>query len=336
MKLLILLVALSLQAQTIAVKHRMVTAGAAATPTFSPASTAVANPTTVTISSVGSTSCDAYIYWGASNPPTTGDTHGTSITVTTAATYYAKVIGCPGYTDSAVGTGAYTITAATGLSAAHAYTITKSGGNAYVTPSFSVTAGQIVMLGIYGRVSTNECASFTAAGTDGTNTDTGTTFQSVNGSNPFVSTVGCGTSFLWTAPHASATYAITVAGTAGSYGTGLVTVQVFDPGSLAKTVDGTCKSTGGAPYTSGACSSALSPTGTVALIVPFVGYYDSVSSPAISGGCCGAIPAGATVNGASGTSSGSYLIANPVSGTYTPGFSGGAGDGVFVNAWVIK
>lgn len=105
----IILFVASVQAQTVAVKHRTVTAlAAAATPSFSPASGEVSNPTTVTISTASS-ACSSYIYWGTSNPPTTGDTNGTSISVTSAQTYYAKVIGCPTASDSASGTASYTL-----------------------------------------------------------------------------------------------------------------------------------------------------------------------------------------------------------------------------------
>lgn len=219
------------------------------------------------------------------------------------------------------------------FSAAHSYSLTLTGSNTYVTPSFAVTTGQIVLLGIAGRVTTNQCSSFAATGTDGTNTDTGTTFQSINGSNPSIVATACSTSFLWTAPHPSATYVITIQGTAIGFGTGLTTVMVFNPGALALTSDGTCLGNGGT--TSRSCSTAISPAGTIDLIVSFAGFYDN-ATVSISGGCCGAIPSGATLGGGNGTSSGAYLIANPVSGTYTPGFSGGAGDGVLVSAWAIK
>lgn len=81
----------------------------AATPTFSPAAGSVSSGTTVTISSASG--CGSYIYWNTTGAPvTTGNTHGTSATVTSTETIYAKVIGCPGYGDSAVGSAAYTVT----------------------------------------------------------------------------------------------------------------------------------------------------------------------------------------------------------------------------------
>ena len=77
----------------------------ATTPTFSPSSGAP--PQTVTISTATS-GCGSYIYWSTTNnPPTISDTNGTSISVATPETVYAKVIGCPGYTDSGVGNANY-------------------------------------------------------------------------------------------------------------------------------------------------------------------------------------------------------------------------------------
>jgi hypothetical protein len=52
------------------------------------------------------------------NPPTTSDTNGTSVSVSGSATVYAKVIGCPGYLDSVVGSATYTILPAPGFSVA--------------------------------------------------------------------------------------------------------------------------------------------------------------------------------------------------------------------------
>ena len=82
----------------------------AATPTFSPVAGSYVGTQTVTISTT-TTGCGSYIYWSATNnPPTISDTHGTSASIAASGNLYAKVIGCPGSTDSAVGTAAYTIT----------------------------------------------------------------------------------------------------------------------------------------------------------------------------------------------------------------------------------
>ena len=81
----------------------------AATPTFSPGSGTYSSTQSVTISTATS-GCGSYIYWSTvHNPPTTGDNHGTAVTVSSSETVYAKVIGCPGYLDSSVGDAIYTI-----------------------------------------------------------------------------------------------------------------------------------------------------------------------------------------------------------------------------------
>jgi hypothetical protein len=76
----------------------------AATPTFSPAAGAVANPTTVTASTATSDGCT--IYFDTSNPPATAQT---TYSVTTGVTLYAQARGCAHHRDSAVGSATYTI-----------------------------------------------------------------------------------------------------------------------------------------------------------------------------------------------------------------------------------
>lgn len=77
----------------------------ATAPSFSPNSSFVPPGTVVTVSS--ESSCNSKIYWSTVNPPTTSDTNSTSITVSSAGTYYAKVIGCTTEGDSAVGSITY-------------------------------------------------------------------------------------------------------------------------------------------------------------------------------------------------------------------------------------
>src|ERR1019366_2080379 len=83
----------------------------ASTPTFSPVAGTYSSAQSVSISTA-TTGCSSYIYWSTTdNPPTTGDTNGTSVTVASTETVYAKVIGCPGEADSSVGSAAYTLPA---------------------------------------------------------------------------------------------------------------------------------------------------------------------------------------------------------------------------------
>ena len=79
------------------------------TPTFAPPGGSYGPSQSVSISTA-TFGCGSYIYWSTvHNPPTTGDNHGTSVTVSSSETVYAKVIGCPTYLDSAVGSAVYTI-----------------------------------------------------------------------------------------------------------------------------------------------------------------------------------------------------------------------------------
>jgi hypothetical protein len=86
-----------------------ITSSQAATPTFSPTAGAYSSTQSVTIAAA-TPGCSGYIYWNTTGNPTSGDTQGTSVSVASSETVYAKVIGCPGYSDSAVGSAAYTMT----------------------------------------------------------------------------------------------------------------------------------------------------------------------------------------------------------------------------------
>lgn len=83
----------------------------AANPSFSPGAGTYNDTQSVTISTTPS-ACNSYIYWNTTGAPTTGDTHSASASVTVGETLYAKVIGCPGYGDSGVGSAAYGFTVA--------------------------------------------------------------------------------------------------------------------------------------------------------------------------------------------------------------------------------
>jgi len=86
----------------------------AVTPLFSPVTGTYSGGTSVSISTA-TLGCSAYIYWATHTPPTTGDNHGITFFMTTPGTYYAKVISCPGYTDSSVGFATYSIPGAPAL-----------------------------------------------------------------------------------------------------------------------------------------------------------------------------------------------------------------------------
>jgi hypothetical protein len=81
----------------------------AATPTFSPTSGAVSNPTTVTASSTTS-GAGCTMYFDTNSTPATAQT---TYSVTTLVTLYAQVRGCTGYSNSAIASASYTISAPT-------------------------------------------------------------------------------------------------------------------------------------------------------------------------------------------------------------------------------
>jgi hypothetical protein len=102
------LLACSLYAQSTFFTPSLSTA-TAATPTFSPVAGTVADNTEVTISTVTS-GCDANIYYTTDgSDPDSGDTNDTTVTITASMTVKAKVIGCSGYQDSAIGSAAYVV-----------------------------------------------------------------------------------------------------------------------------------------------------------------------------------------------------------------------------------
>jgi hypothetical protein len=105
---------------------------AAATPSFSPAAGAVANPTTVTASTATSDGCTMYL--DTSNPPTTAQS---TYSVTTPVTLRAQAKGCTHYANSAVGSAAYTISGGTTLTIT---TVSLPSGTVGTAYSFTMSA----------------------------------------------------------------------------------------------------------------------------------------------------------------------------------------------------
>ena len=67
------------------------------------------SPITVTTSSP---SCNPYVYWSSTNPPTTSSNNTTNLSCLATVTIYAAVLGCPGYADSAVQSASFTLVGA--------------------------------------------------------------------------------------------------------------------------------------------------------------------------------------------------------------------------------
>lgn len=99
----------------------------ATTPTFVPVAGSYSGTQSVTIST--NAACSSYVYWSTNNnPPTVADTNGTSVSVASSETVYAKAIGCPGYNDSAVGSAAYTISVGVQSTCGNTATATTTNG----------------------------------------------------------------------------------------------------------------------------------------------------------------------------------------------------------------
>lgn len=82
---------------------------------FSPGSGSYTSGTTINLSTTPSV-CDPYIFWSSTNnPPTTGDNNSTSFQVLGTATIYAKVINCPGFTNSIVTNQSYSVGTSTNI-----------------------------------------------------------------------------------------------------------------------------------------------------------------------------------------------------------------------------
>ena len=150
---------------------------AAATPTFSPVAGTYNAAQSVTISTASS-GCGSYIYWSPThNPPTTADTQSTTASVAISETLYAKVIGCPGYSDSSVGSAAYVIIQPPTFSPVAgtygtAQTVTISDSTAGATISYCASASACSPSLTYSTpiaVSSSEylCANATVSGVTG-------------------------------------------------------------------------------------------------------------------------------------------------------------------------
>ena len=86
---------------------------AAATPTFSPSAGTYSSAQTVTIST-STSGCSGYLVYNTTGASSGGNLTGTTaystpVSVSTTSTLYAQVQSCPSYTNSGIGSAAYTI-----------------------------------------------------------------------------------------------------------------------------------------------------------------------------------------------------------------------------------
>ncbi len=133
----------------------------AATPTFSPGAGNYGSNQPITISTATS-GCAPYIYWNVTGTSLSGGTNSTSATITTNETLYAQVVGCPGYSNSAIGSAAYTTNSLTWTLVQHAYNfncttsspcaVTTAGGTNQ-RALLPTTAGDLLIVASTGKYS---------------------------------------------------------------------------------------------------------------------------------------------------------------------------------------
>ncbi len=304
----------------------------AATPTFSPSSGSYGSTQSVTIST-STSGCGSYIYWNTTGSPTSGDTNGTSVSVTASETVYAKVIGCPTNSDSSVGSAAYTITSPTapsGFTATDDFSV-QGGSFTFTLTSLNVTSGQAVVIGFGLKDgSTNYCATVSSVTATG-----GDTFTNVGNANQ--SGQACTSVWINWNPTPNATYVITLHGNGSSPGFFVYNSLRFTKGSIVGTADGTCSGATAGAFTID-CSTAIVPTGSVELVISTAFANDAMSgSQADHSTPAFTVPSGLGSGGSGGSVLISYYIGNPPAGSITPGWTGlGSGDALVVWGGAFK
>jgi hypothetical protein len=125
--------------QTITASFPIVAATQAATPTFSPAAGTYSSTQSVTISDT-TPSSTIYYTTNGSTPTTASSTYSGAITVATTQTVQA-IATAAGYTQSAVGSAAYTISAGCTLPAVTSQWLAVANANGTGYPGFSDSVG---------------------------------------------------------------------------------------------------------------------------------------------------------------------------------------------------
>lgn len=244
----------------------------------------------------------------------------------------AQIFPFPGPIQSAGGG----ITPPSGFSSV-ALNTTAGTGNTFTTPTFTVGAGQVVLVGI-GATSnyTDNCRTIT--GITGGPSGTGDTLTLVGEYiYPTIFSVCTELWKIWN-PTASTTYSLTIQGNSNSSSAGFtLSVLVFNPGSLTGTLDASCGG-GAASATSMSCTVAMTPSASRELAIASTVAADnewSVGDASTPGFTEGAMSPSSS--GHDGSTTLFYYVGNPPAGSITPGFTNaGFGDAVAVGGWLLK
>jgi hypothetical protein len=243
----------------------------------------------------------------------------------------AQMFPFPGPKNASGGGGAPT--APTFVSATSNQVAYVAGSNTFPLTSVTTASGDLVWVFAGTHSPGNSCNVITGATSTIGGSASGDTFTQVQ--NPSNGNQ-CAISFIAYNVHAgSGNYAISINAPATGPGSLQYSIMVFHPGSLTAT-DTYCS--GSAVSYSVACSTAMSPGASLELVLTGLLMYDPLGSTAANSPY--SIPTGGTWDSGNFSTASvavAYYIANPTSGTYTPGFSSiGSGDGGSVIGVMVK
>jgi len=263
----------------------------AVTPTFSPGAGTYTGTQSVTISS---SPCGSYVYWSTvHNPPTTADTNGTSVSVSSSETVYAIVIGCPGYANSAVGSAAYTINVASlsVVNATNGATASQNGNLA--ATAISHTAGN-TLVALISQPST-QCSTSELSSVSNTAGDTWTLGTQFANNSATTAQKAC---LQWA-------YILSTAGNASDIVTAHFSANAFEPALITVyqiagvttgidlTPTGVCCGSGGSPSVVTSASFTTGHANEIILWGQANGSTTTYTAGAI-GGTTATIPSGAS------------------------------------------
>ena len=255
-----------------------------------------------------------------------------AVALVLAGSAYAQVFPFPG--PMAAGGGGGGGTPPSGFSAT-TLTTTAGSGHTFTTGTFTVTAGQAVIVSIESRsYGADACA--TVSGITGGAGGTGDTWARI-GEYMFPGgfSTCAGVWKMWT-PTPSSTYSLLIQGSSSSPGSFAISVLKFTPGSIAGTVDVSC--TGGSTASNNpVCSSALSPTGGLELGITASASFDTIISAASDDSTPSyTVLSGARTSDSNGGTMLSYYVGHPPPGNVTSGSWIGGGDAVSIASWMLK
>lgn len=250
---------------------------------------------------------------------------------------YAQSFPFPGPMSAGGGGGGST--APSGFSATTFTLGAPSSAYTYTSGTFNVSAGQAMIVAVMTRTwgAGDFCATIT--GVTGGSGGAGNTLTNLGEYYPTGDFSVCATVWKIWNPTASASYSLTIQGTASSnpYGYG-VEILTFSPGTVAGTTDGSCTA-GSISGNNFVCASALTPTGTnelgitVAASSDGAGLYADNSTPPFTPLASSFLN---TTNGIGSVEFSTY-VGTPPARSITPGWNGvGGGDAGLIMVFLFK